>query len=418
MILPKFTVDDIIKNALKEDINYIDVATDLTLSDKNIQKGVFLAKASGVLCGIDVALRVFELLYDGFEYSVYKKDGDAVEKGDIIAEVKGPVTFLLKGERTALNLLQHMSGIATETAKCVGLVSGTNASIADTRKTLPGLRALQKYAVVCGGGKNHRFNLSDCAMLKDNHIDACGGITKAVGILRQTLGHTVKIEVETRNLDEVKETVEAGADIIMLDNMDNATMKAAVELIGRKGSFGGLGRYNPRHHCRRGKNRGRHHFGGRADPFGKGLRHFHEDKKTMIILCVDYGDARTGLAVCDKSEILASPVGTVFEKDKTKLMEKIAETAKQRKAELIVVGDPLNMDGSRGFRSQECREFAEQLSAFCGIPFEMCDERLTTVAAHNALNVTDTRGKKRKKVVDTLSAVMILEGFMARRKSL
>ena len=126
----------------------------------------------------------------------------------------------------------------------------------------------------------------------------------------------------------------------------------------------------------------------------------------MIILCVDYGDARTGLAVCDKSEILASPVGTVF------------ETAKQRKAELIVVGDPLNMDGSRGFRSQECREFAEQLSAFCGIPFEMCDERLTTVAAHNALNVTDTRGKKRKKVVDTLSAVMILEGFMARRKSL
>lgn len=138
----------------------------------------------------------------------------------------------------------------------------------------------------------------------------------------------------------------------------------------------------------------------------------------MIILCVDYGDARTGLAVCDKSEILASPVGTVFEKDKAKLMEKIAETAKQRKAELIVVGDPLNMDGSRGFRSQECREFAEQLSAFCGIPFEMCDERLTTVAAHNALNVTDTRGKKRKKVVDTLSAVMILEGFMARRKSL
>lgn len=234
MILPKFTVDDIIKNALKEDINYIDVATDLTLSDQNTQKGVFLAKASGVLCGIDVALRVFELLYDGFEYSVYKKDGDAVEKGDIIAEVKGPVTFLLKGERTALNLLQHMSGIATETAKCVGLVSGTNASIADTRKTLPGLRALQKYAVVCGGGKNHRFNLSDCAMLKDNHIDACGGITKTVGILRQTLGHTVKIEVETRNLDEVKEAVEAGADIIMLDNMDNATMKAAVELIGGK----------------------------------------------------------------------------------------------------------------------------------------------------------------------------------------
>lgn len=231
MILPKFTVDDIIITALKEDINYIDAATDLTLDEQNIQQGVFLAKASGVLCGIDAALRVFELLSDKFEYSVYKKDGDRIEKGDIIAEIKGPVTFLLKGERTALNILQHMSGIATETAKCVGLVKGTKASIADTRKTLPGLRAIQKYAVTCGGGKNHRYNLSDCAMLKDNHIDACGGIEKAVSILREKIGHTVKIEVETRNLDEVEQALRAKADIIMLDNMDNDTMKKAVELI-------------------------------------------------------------------------------------------------------------------------------------------------------------------------------------------
>lgn len=231
MILPKFTVDDIIITALKEDINYIDAATDLTLDEQNIQQGVFLAKASGVLCGIDAALRVFELLSDRFEYSVYKKDGDRIEKGDIIAEVRGPVTFLLKGERTALNILQHMSGIATETAVCVDLVNGTKASIADTRKTLPGLRALQKYAVTCGGGKNHRYNLSDCAMLKDNHIDACGGIEKAVSILREKIGHTVKIEVETRNLDEVAQALRAKADIIMLDNMDNDTMKKAVELI-------------------------------------------------------------------------------------------------------------------------------------------------------------------------------------------
>lgn len=234
MTLPSFAVDDIIKNALKEDINYIDVATDLTLDSSNIQQGVFLAKADGVLCGIDVALRVFELLYDGFEYSVYKKDRDTIKKGDIIARVTGPVTFLLKGERTALNLLQHMSGIATETRRCVELVKGTKASIADTRKTLPGLRALQKYAVTCGGGKNHRFNLSDCAMLKDNHIDACGGIEKAVGILREKIGHTVKIEVETRNLDEVAKALNAGADIIMLDNMDNDTMKKAVELMDGK----------------------------------------------------------------------------------------------------------------------------------------------------------------------------------------
>ena len=146
----------------------------------------------------------------------------------------GKTTLLLKGERTALNLLQHMSGIATATAKAVKLCEGTSASIADTRKTLPSLRALQKYAVTCGGGKNHRFNLSDCAMLKDNHIDAGGGITGAVKKLREKIGHTVKIEVETRNLDEVKEAVKAGADIIMLDNMDCDTMKKAVEIIGGK----------------------------------------------------------------------------------------------------------------------------------------------------------------------------------------
>lgn len=231
MILPQFYVDDIIKRALGEDINYIDVASDYLIPEDQRNDAYFVAKADGVLCGLDVALRVFTMLDDTFTSKVYKKDGDIVKSDDLIAEFNGKSTLLLKGERTALNLLQHMSGIATATAEAVTLVKGTNTSIADTRKTLPSLRALQKYAVTCGGGKNHRFNLSDCAMLKDNHIDAGGGITNAVNILRGKIGHTVKIEVETRTLDEVKEAVSAGADIIMLDNMSYAMMKEAVKLI-------------------------------------------------------------------------------------------------------------------------------------------------------------------------------------------
>lgn len=232
MNLPTFYVDDIIKTAIREDINYIDVATDLLIDENQRTRGVMLAKADGVLCGLDVAFRVFELLGDTFEFKKFKKDGDKISKGDIIAEIKGPTTLMLKGERTALNMVQHMSGVATMTAKCVALIEGTNATIADTRKTLPGLRSLQKFAVMCGGGHNHRFNLSDCAMLKDNHIDAAGGIIPAVNKLREKIGHTVKIEVETRNLYEVKQAVEAKADIIMLDNMDIPTMTEAVNIIG------------------------------------------------------------------------------------------------------------------------------------------------------------------------------------------
>ena len=190
-----------------------------------------MAKADGVLCGLDIAMRVFTLLDDTFTYTVHKNDGDEVKAGDLIVEFNGKTACLLKGERTALNIIQHMSGIATATNKAVKLCEGTNASVTDTRKTLPGLRALQKYAVVCGGGKNHRYNLSDGAMLKDNHIDAGGGITNAVKILRSKLGHMVKIEVETRNFDEVKEAVEAGADIIMLDNMNNEQMSECVKFI-------------------------------------------------------------------------------------------------------------------------------------------------------------------------------------------
>lgn len=230
MRLPQFYVDDLIKTALREDINYIDVTTDLMIPEDARGQARFIAKENGVLCGLDVALRVFELLDGSFKADVYKKDGDMVNPGDLIAEMTGKIRGLLKGERTALNLLQHMSGIATQTRRCVEIVKGTKATITDTRKTLPGLRPLQKYAVAVGGGRNHRFNLSDGAMLKDNHIDAAGGITAAVAAIRKQLGHMVSLEVETRNLDEVREAINAGADIVMLDNMDIQTMKAAVEL--------------------------------------------------------------------------------------------------------------------------------------------------------------------------------------------
>ena len=231
MKLNQFYVDNLIKEAISEDINYIDVSADYLIPENQRNDSYFVAKADGVLCGLDIAMRVFTLLDDTFTYTVHKKDGEEVKAGDLIVEFNGKTACLLKGERTALNIIQHMSGIATATNKAVKLVEGTKAQVTDTRKTLPGLRALQKYAVVCGGGKNHRYNLSDGAMLKDNHIDAGGGITNAVAILRSKLGHMVKIEVETRNFDEVKEAVAAGADIIMLDNMTNEQMKECVEYI-------------------------------------------------------------------------------------------------------------------------------------------------------------------------------------------
>lgn len=230
MILLPFYVDDIIKTALNEDINYIDSTADLLIPEDSISSAYFQAKASGVVAGLEVALRVFTILDPDMKIACSFKDGDEVNNGDIIAEFTGHTRLMLKAERTALNLLQHMSGIATYTNKCVKLVEGTNASIADTRKTLPGLRALQKYAVTAGGGRNHRYNLTDAAMLKDNHIDAYGGITAAVQALRKKAGHMLQIEVETRNLDEVREALDCGVNVIMLDNMDCSTMAEAVKI--------------------------------------------------------------------------------------------------------------------------------------------------------------------------------------------
>ncbi len=223
-------IDNLIKTALLEDMNYLDTTTDYLIPREQEGSARFLAKAEGVLCGMDITLRVFELLQPDFQAEVFFHDGDIVKKGDILARVSGKMRTLLKGERTALNLLQHMSGIATATNEAVKLVEGTRASIADTRKTLPGLRPLQKYAVTVGGGRNHRYNLSDAAMLKDNHIDACGGIANAVGALKGKLGHMVKTEVEVRSLEELNEALTAGADVIMLDNMSPELMKQAVEI--------------------------------------------------------------------------------------------------------------------------------------------------------------------------------------------
>lgn len=230
MKLPQFYIDDLIKTALNEDINYIDSTTDLLIPEEDVSEAYFMAKDSGVLAGVEVAVRVFKLLDENTEVKLLFKDGERVNKGDIIAEFKGNTAAMLKAERTALNLIQHASGIATYTRKCADLVKGTNASVTDTRKTLPGLRPLQKYSVVAGGGKNHRYNLTDAAMLKDNHIDAYGGITAAVNALREKAGHMLQIEVEARTLDDVREALDCKVNVIMLDNMSCDDMKKAVEL--------------------------------------------------------------------------------------------------------------------------------------------------------------------------------------------
>lgn len=229
MMLLQSYIDSIITTALNEDINYIDVTTDYLIDENHKSSGYYIAKDEGILCGIDIAKRVFEMVGGEFEMKTFIHDGEPVKNGDIIAEFSGNTRTLLKGERTSLNILQHMSGIATSVNRCVKLVEGTSAQITDTRKTLPGLRNLQKYAVTQGGGKNHRFNLSDGAMLKDNHIDAYGSISGAVAALRKKIGHMVKIEVEVRNMQELEEAINAGADVIMLDNMNCEEMKKAVE---------------------------------------------------------------------------------------------------------------------------------------------------------------------------------------------
>ncbi|MCX2826763.1 nicotinate-nucleotide diphosphorylase (carboxylating) [Bacillus pseudomycoides] len=201
-----------------EDIGEKDVTSQLIFPDNLRAKGTFLAKETGVFVGTTVIEQGFRLLDDSIQITLYKKDGDFVEKGEILASVEGPIASLLTAERVILNIIQRMSGIATMTRKAVLALESDHTRICDTRKTMPGLRMFDKYAVVCGGGYNHRFGLYDGVMIKDNHIAFAGSITKAVTSVKEKLGHMVKVEVETETEEQVREAIAAGADIIMFDN--------------------------------------------------------------------------------------------------------------------------------------------------------------------------------------------------------
>ena len=222
--------DDIILRSLEEDAPFGDITTDVTVAGDATASGVFRAKESGVLCGIDIARRTFELVGGEVAFVKKKADGDLLEKGDIVAEISGNAASILMGERTALNLMQRASGIATAARRAMQAVEGTQVRITDTRKTMPGLRKLDKYAVRAAGAVNHRFSLSDGILIKDNHIAAAGGIAPAVRAAKRKAPHTLKVEVEVESLDGLREALEAGADIIMLDNMSCALMREAVEI--------------------------------------------------------------------------------------------------------------------------------------------------------------------------------------------
>ncbi len=224
-------LDELLLAALREDVGTGDITTISCIPAENRSEGAFLAKESGVICGLEIAKRVFALVDSSIVFRAQVKDGDRVEKGQYFATVEGPSRSVLTGERVALNFMQRLSGTATATAKAVAEVKGTGARIVDTRKSTPGLRVLEKYAVRVGGGHNHRFNLSDGVLIKDNHISAAGGIAQAVKAARGAVPHVMKIEVETETLEQVQQALDAGADIIMLDNMTNELMSQAVKLI-------------------------------------------------------------------------------------------------------------------------------------------------------------------------------------------
>jgi len=225
-------LNKIIENALAEDVGTGDITTASTVPEGTRIAGRFLAKGQGVLCGTEVVKAVFAYVDKSILLDFHFSDGDALKAGDVIADIHGDAANILTGERTALNLLQHMSGIATRTQETVALVRGYDVRILDTRKTTPGLRVLEKYAVRVGGGHNHRFSLADGILIKDNHIQAAGGIANAVDAARGRAPFTLKIEVETETMRQVREALDVQADIIMLDNMTVETMKEAVSLIG------------------------------------------------------------------------------------------------------------------------------------------------------------------------------------------
>jgi nicotinate-nucleotide pyrophosphorylase (carboxylating) len=226
-----FEIDRIIRNALQEDIGLGDVTTMATVEPGVIVRAELVAKEDFVLSGIDVAGRVFKLLDESVAFEKLLEDGQSVRRGEVLAWLKGEASALLQGERVALNLLQRMSGVATLTSQFVREVAETGATIVDTRKTTPGLRILEKYSVRMGGGRNHRTSLYDGVLIKENHAAAAGGIAVAIERARKGVSHTLRIEVETRNLGEVEEALEAGADILLLDNMELDTLRQAVQVV-------------------------------------------------------------------------------------------------------------------------------------------------------------------------------------------
>ena len=243
-MLNNFFIEEHVKNALQEDIGFGDITTDYLTNEDDRMSCVLNTRVDGIFCGKNVFEMVFKILSPSINIKFYFNDGDVIKKGDKIADLEGPARYILMGERTALNYIQRMSGIATETNKYQKAVGEYKARIVDTRKTTPGFRAFEKYSVKTGGGSLHRFNLSDCAMIKDNHIKYAGSLTKAVEKLRQHISHAHKIEVECDTIEQVKEAVNCGADIIMLDNMSLDTMKECVKLINSKAIVEASGNVN------------------------------------------------------------------------------------------------------------------------------------------------------------------------------
>lgn len=229
-ITMKLNADDLILSALKEDITSEDISTNSVMPHYQLGEVDLICKEDGVIAGLDVFRRVFELLDEKIEVTFYCKDGDNVKKGEKLGLIRGDIRVLLSGERTALNFLQRMSGIATYTRKIADLLKGTKTKLLDTRKTTPNMRVFEKYAVKVGGGYNHRYNLSDGILLKDNHIGAAGGVGEAIRMAKEYAPFVRKIEIEVENLDMLNEALEAGADIIMLDNMSVEDMREAVRL--------------------------------------------------------------------------------------------------------------------------------------------------------------------------------------------
>ncbi len=243
-MLSNFYVEEHVKKALQEDIGFGDVTTESIISEDKIFEAKLTSRVEGIVCGLNVFKTVFKILSDKVDVKLLFKDGDKISKGDILAEIKGPAKYILLGERVSLNYIQRMSGIATETRKYQDAIDELPCKIVDTRKTTPNFRAFEKYAVKCGGGALHRFNLSDCAMIKDNHIQVAGGVTNAVKMVKANLSHAHKIELECDTIEQVKEALPLGVDIIMLDNMTLEQMKEAVKIINHKATVEASGNVN------------------------------------------------------------------------------------------------------------------------------------------------------------------------------